>query len=255
MSKLKNEFRGLKRLSNVFGREGTDPDYAAGEYAGPKNYYTQFSSLEDGRLKLDPSIRSLQETALKRTGEGLGDYLTRSEDIRNRFLGNQSAFRQARLNPLQSQMAQRRGEIQRSIGLRGLGGSSFGEQSLTGFDVESQRALADQSAIAEMEDLQALTGLDTQRLGAIIDVGNIDMNTAMARLNEEMTGLGMAQGQIQAAMTAFEMSQQRKLQQLQNIAKSAETWHTLVTDWGDFASIGKGKGGKKPEAGGGSWGN
>src|SRR4030067_769086 len=49
MSKLKNEFRGLKRLSNVFGREGTDPDYAAGEYAGPKNYYTQFSSLEDGR--------------------------------------------------------------------------------------------------------------------------------------------------------------------------------------------------------------
>ena len=255
MSKLKNEFRGLKRLSNVFGREGTDPDYAAGEYAGPKNYYTQFSSLEDGRLKLDPSIRSLQETALKRTGEGLGDYLTRSEDIRNRFLGNQSAFRQARLNPLQSQMAQRRGEIQRSIGLRGLGGSSFGEQSLTGFDVESQRALADQSAIAEMEDLQALTGLDTQRLGAIIDVGNIDMNTAMARLNEEMTGLGMAQGQIQAAMTAFEMSQQRKLQQLQNIAKSAETWHTLVTDWGDFASIVKGKGGKKPEAGGGSWGN
>src|SRR4030065_751834 len=125
MSKLKNEFRGLKRLSNVFGREGTDPDYAAGEYAGPKNYYTQFSSLEDGRLKLDPSIRSLQETALKRTGEGLGDYLTRSGDIRNRFLGNQSAARQALLKPLRSRRAQRRGEIQPPTSLRGITGSSY----------------------------------------------------------------------------------------------------------------------------------
>ncbi len=219
----------ISNISKAWRGPGTDMNYNTEQF-NVGTFSTPYSNLTNGRLSMDPSIRQLQD-------EGLGTYLSRSDETRNRFLGNDAAYTRARLNPLREQLATRRGELGRSIGLRGLAGSSFGEQALTNFDIDSSRAIGDAGAIAERENLQAITGLDSARLQAM-------MGLSQDRFNQELAGLGLSAQQIQMMQQAFESSKQRRHLQAQNLAKGAETFHTLVTDWGDFAKIGGG--GQKP---------
>ena len=154
---------------------------------------TGFSNLTGTSLRLDPSIRGLEEEALAGTRSlagdvraGLNEFTSNQGTLRNRFLGNEAAFTQARVNPLAQQLASRRGELQRSIGLRQLGGSSFGEQAITGFDVESERALGDARSLAEMENLRALGGIDQATFDAVIrgTASQSQLNEVMARIAE-----------------------------------------------------------------------
>src|SRR5512139_1103742 len=116
----------ISNISKAWRGAGTDPNYAT-ERFNVGTFATPYSSLTNGRLSMDPSIRQLQDT-------GLNTFLGRNEETRNRFLGNESAFTRARVNPLREQAAARRGELQRSLGLRGVAGSSFGDQAINNFD-------------------------------------------------------------------------------------------------------------------------
>lgn len=196
------------------------------EYGGPSAYSTPYSSVNQGVVNIDPSVRLLQDQALQRTmglygnvGSATDEYVNQANQLRSRFLGNQNAFTQARVNPLQQELTTRQGALERSIGLRGLSGSSFGEQALTGFGIDKQRALGDERAKAEMESIAALQGIDKGILSAILDsvqqqsmLNNENYEVAGMRLEQELAALGLGQNQINQFMDSFYRNQENKLQ-------------------------------------------
>jgi hypothetical protein len=186
--------------------------------------------LKQGSLSLDPSIRAIQDKGLGRIDDLYGqsgaygdELIGNTRSLRNRFLGNQSAYSEAQMNPLRQQVATRRGEVQRSIGQRGLGGSSFGEQAITSFDTESQRALQDASANVEMQQLQALTGIDAQMTQQMF--GKI---STQAQLNGE--SLGVAKQRLQGELAALGLGQQ----QINTMTNAFESWQTRVLNAGPY---------------------
>lgn len=120
----------------------------------PTGIRTPFSSVNQGFANIDPAIRSAF------TGN-----IANQQGLFNQAGGNQGAYIQARVNPMLQQVAQRRGELERSMGLRGVRGSSFGDQSLTNFDIDTQRALGDARALATNDAIGMQSGL-SQAMGA-----------------------------------------------------------------------------------------
>ena len=193
---------------------------------------TGYSTLKEGQLTLDPSIRSIQEQALSRNtnlynelGESGKNILGNLQGLRGRYEGNAAAYTQARVNPLESELTTRQGELQRNIGLRGLSGSSFGEGALTNFSTDKQRALGDARAQAEMENLQAITGIDAQMAETLFNktsqqmqINNMDLDTAKTRLAGELQAMGASQAQINTMVQAFEGQQNRAFQERKAIA-------------------------------------
>lgn len=233
----------FSNIARAWRTAGTDPSYASDEYGGNRNVSTGYSTLSNGSVTFDPTIRAMRDRASGRLGEGITRYLGDTDTLRGRFGANESSYKDAVLNPLRRDMATRRGELQRSIGLRGLGGSSFGEQSLTNFDTDSGMALRDATAKAEMESVNALSGLDQNRLNAVLGANENELQIAKERLAQELAGLGLGATQIQQQVDMFENSQRRRLMQGQNMAKGSETFHKAVTDWGDFSMFKGGGGG------------
>ena len=176
------------------------------------------SSLSGGQVIIDPSIRAIQDKGLGRIDEqyaqtgAYGDELIgNTRSLRNRFLGNQSAYADAQMNPLRQQVSERRGELERSNSLRGVSGSSFGDQSRTSFDTESQRALQDASANVEMQQLQALTGIDAQmtqqmfgKISTQMQLNGMSLDVAKERLKQELGALGLGLEQIKVMTKGFE---------------------------------------------------
>ena len=193
---------------------------------------TDYSTLDKGKLSLDPSIRSIQEQALSRNtnlynelGESGKNILGNLQGLRGRYEGNSAAYTQARVNPLEQELTTRQGELQRNLGLRGLSGSSFGEGSLTNFSTDKQRALGDARAQAEMENLQALTGIDAQMASTLfnkvsqqMEISGMDLDTAKTRLAGELQALGASQAQINTMVQAFNNQQDRAFQERKAIA-------------------------------------
>jgi len=164
---------------------------------------TPFSSFQNGTLSLDPSIRALQEESLASyrnlspvLSGGVDDFISKMGTARSSLLGNQGALRQARLNPIQEAIARRRGELGQSVGLRGLGGSSFGEQAMSNFDMDSARSIGEASALADADTLQAVTGIDKDILNTII--GKVQMEAQLSGLPAEI-----AQQRLQQELQAF----------------------------------------------------
>lgn len=138
----------------------------------PVNMRSPFSSVTDGVAKLDPTIRN---TLLETMGatRNLRNAAVRNEDLNfftetigntrdmlGRASGNENAFIQARVNPLEAQVARQRGQLEQSLGLRGVSGSSFGDQALRSFGLDAERALGDARAQATQEALGFESGLN-----------------------------------------------------------------------------------------------
>lgn len=220
--------KGIMRYGNYF-----DASRKMGGGRASQTWGTGNSSMSYGNVTIDPRIRQIQEQNLAKNnnlynelGESGRSILGDLRGLRSRYEGNQSAYIQSRLDPYQQQFATRRGELQGSIGLRGLGGSSFGEQALTNFDIDTQRALGDVRAQAENENLQALTGLSAQEANTLFSrvanqasLTNADSDTAKAMLQQELSALGLGSQQQQLMMNAFESWQGRGNQDRQNIAQ------------------------------------
>lgn len=191
-----------------------------GGYSG-----TGYSTALNGRVTVDPSIRAIQDEGLSRTKSMYGDagaygdeLIGNTRSLRERFIGNNSAYADSQLNPLRQQMATRRGEIQQNIGLRGMSGSSFGEQALTNYETDSQRALQDASSKVEFDQLQALTGIDAQltqqmfgKISTQAMINGESLDIAKQRFAQEMQALGLGQAQQQALLGAFDSYQQREM--------------------------------------------
>lgn len=196
-----------------------------------RNMRTANSSLVNGQVTLDPSIRRLQEQALARSGElsaqagqGLEEFLGQSRGLRGRLTENQGALVNARVAPILQERDMALGEAQRQAGLRGIGGSSFATQQMNSIRNLSAKAESDARAQAEMETIAALSGVDQSMLSAIFNnvtlqsaLNNENLEVSKARLTEELAGLGLAQGQIDMFLRSFENFNRRAQQERQQI--------------------------------------
>jgi hypothetical protein len=106
--------------------------------------------------------------------------------------GNQNPYIQARVRPLEEQFGRRRGELMRSLGQRGVMGSSFGDQSLNSFGIDSERALGDarsqatQEALTLQQQLNQLLGSG----GGALRQSDMDMLLGQGQLNQGLAGVG-----------------------------------------------------------------
>ena len=141
----------------------------------PTSLRTPYSSVRDGFTNFDPAIRG-----------AMMENMNNTRSLYNEAGGNQGAYIQARVNPLMQQIAQRQGQLEQSLGRRGVAGSSFGDQALNVFGMDSQRALGDARAMATNEAL----GMRSQ------------LNNGLAQgsellLRNELGALGLADQNIQ----------------------------------------------------------
>lgn len=160
----------------------------------PTSLRTPYSRVVDGNAVLDPAIRN---TFMESIGNTRG--------MIDRARGNQNAFIQARVNPMEAQVAQQRGALERSLGLRGLSGSSFGDQAMRSFGLDTERALGDARAQATQEALgfesslnqllsQGGSQLLAQELSALgLSDQNISRLLERARLRTDLFGRAASQ--------------------------------------------------------------
>jgi hypothetical protein len=229
---------GKERTSSLLSRGNffeTNRKHGGGR--GLNKYGTGFSTVEDGNVTMDPRIREIQEQGLSRNNNL---YNQLGESARN-LVGNQSAYIQARVNPLEQELTTRQGGLERNIGLRGVAGSSFGNMDLTNFANEKQRVLGDARALATTEGINAAAQMYSQQA----QLTNMDNDTAKAMMMQELQALGLGQQQINSMIQAFESQQNRSFQERKAIAD------TIMQGFGmGKGGMGKGKGGdEKPSLG------
>jgi hypothetical protein len=199
---------------------------------GTSSMSTGRSTAIDGNVIIDPRIREIQEQGLSRNSnlynqldEGGREIMGNLRGTRSRYEGNRSAYMESQLNPVQQEYATRQGGLERNIGLRGLSGSSFGQQSLDSFATEKNRGISDARAKAEFDQLAAVTGIDSQmastlfnRVNQQVAINGMDNDTAKAMLAQELSALGVGQAQINTMVQAYESQQNRAFQERKAIA-------------------------------------
>jgi hypothetical protein len=179
---------GLSKLSKKKAKK------TAGGFV-PENIRTGNSSFNTrtGQFNIDPSIRAgldnfetdirgLKDpinTAFDTASSGIRDLQSRSAGIREGFEGNQSAFREAQLNPLRETIARREGQLDRSLNRTGVKGT-FAEQSKNALAFEGARRL--RNAEAEIEN---------QRINKLGDFLQIDANLLKEGLASETGRIGL----------------------------------------------------------------
>jgi hypothetical protein len=177
------------------------------ELSGPYFRGTGNSSYDPftRTLKLDPSIRNLQDEGINRArgmmgelGGTISDYRSKLMGTRDRLAGNNSALTQARVNPILQQSALRRGELHRSHGLRNISGSSFAGQDMNRLAFESARAEGDARALAEADNISAITGIDKDIVNSVMQKVQLEAqlngyttDIANQRLQQELAAFGL----------------------------------------------------------------
>jgi hypothetical protein len=229
-------------MGGLSGRDKTQsmaglPDYfnSSQKYGGGRGtntWGTGYSTMNYGNVTIDPSIRSIQEQNLSKNNNLYNELGTSGQNIlgdlqglRSSYQGNMSAYDQARVNPLEQELTSQQGQLQQSIGMRGLAGSSFGDQAMTNFAIDKQRSLGDARALAQNENLQALTGIDAQMANTLFQkvsqqaaLTGMDAQTARDRLQQELSALGLGTQQQQLMINEFDNFQNRAMQNRQAIA-------------------------------------
>ena len=156
-------------------------------------------------MQLDGSIRQLQDRALQKyasiygkVGDSTSRFIKQSGSLRNKYLGNAGALMEARVNPIRERFATLRGQVQQDLGLRGLGGSTFGHSALRDIDTTAAREEGDARALATNESLNFESQLNEKELEAfnnkamiMANIAGIPLEVAKARLAQEMAIFGI----------------------------------------------------------------
>lgn len=292
------------------------------QYSGPQNYYTKYSSNVGGKVSIDPSIRELQDKGLNGANAIYGDignatsrYLSSNDSIRSglgtaatdfgnnsasvkndllslrdrltaqqdSLSGNNNAYVQARVNPITRQFGSLRAATQQNLGQRGLGGSSFYDQSMRniatdqGLQEGDARAIAQNEALnAENQSIQASRGITSDISGVNKDVFNSQMSSlasqyginsdelgaafqraasqsqlnnenysvAQQRLTEELSALGLSKDQIAQMMGQYNTNVNQNIQNDLAQNDRARTYMDMFKGFGSLASGGGGGGGR-----------
>lgn len=109
--------------------------------------------------------------ALQQANSQSGDvqpYIDKLNSLGDQFAGNQSAFIKSLTDPYDQSTATGRGQLQQSLGLRGVSGSSFGDQALNTYDFTRDTGRADLVGKATTTGV----GAEGQLLGTALDAIN-----------------------------------------------------------------------------------
>lgn len=181
-----------------------------------RKFTTGDSTLAGGNIRVDPSIRGLYDESLGTTRGLLDSTLASRDDL----IGNRSDFIQARTNPLRERIAQRRGQLNRELGRRGVFGT-FANKERTNLDIDSERAMQDAEAQALNEALTTEAGFTQLAQGLNINVADI----AQGRFNQELQSLGLSMNSILgltgAAQESAALQDQAGAKGLENVAALA----------------------------------
>lgn len=92
--------------------------------------------------------------------------ISKLTDLYNQAGTNQGGYVDSIVNPYKQQVQQGLGDLTQSIGQRGLGGSSFGNQALTNYNTDTGRQLSDITSGAMNNSIGLRTGIANNILGA-----------------------------------------------------------------------------------------
>lgn len=223
---------------------------------------TGYSNIRGSRISLDPSIRALQDSSLQNYASIYGDvgratdqyvtglstlrgkyfnpggtfdslsdearaatggFVQNVGDIRSKYLGNEGALMQARVNPVIQARERLRADTQQNLGSRGLGGSSFYGLSMRNIDLDSAREEADARALATDESLRANLGLSeaelTARRGGVEQLAGLSdqaIKTQLGLSDAELNAVNtQAQQRAQLTGETLEVAKARLLHELE----------------------------------------
>jgi hypothetical protein len=153
-----------------------------------------------------PSYQSILQPQLAGALSGLGQTRGRLEDLYGQT--NDNAF----LDPILQRLALGRGQLQRSLSDRGLGGSSFAGSALGNFEsaaapgiaqARQQGILARQGILGDLANTD-IQGLSTagQGVAQLQNLDNLYANVAGQNLAQELAALGLSQADIGAILGA-----------------------------------------------------
>jgi len=222
----------LGGIGNILSPKGSFAETGGGKKLFRQGANTGFSSSVKGIVRIDPSIRRIQEERLTALRGGLGQFNENQAALRGRFEGNRGALIEARTRPTTELVNRNLQGLQR----RGLGGSSFQQQAAT----SGATAIGDARAQGEFETLEAISGIDKNVISAAFEFASQLGDVGSARLKQELTALGLGTDQIQQIIDSFEAGEIRKVKERRNITQAIE---------GGFSSagaVGAGSGGGTP---------
>lgn len=150
---------------------------------------TDFSSVRGGNISLDPTIRGFEDTALQGISGAAGRFGGQISDLRRSALGSLPDFVNAQVAPLEQQISRQQGLTERTIGQRGLSGSSFADQLRQSGAFEGERALQGARANAISAGAGQIAGLSQQELQAAGITPEIMLKIANARSQRELQQL------------------------------------------------------------------
>ena len=211
---------GGSLVSSIFNKNASDKARKTAGINLPDQLSTGRSKFNTrtGELDLDPTIRANQgrsranirrlrpeiDDAFSRNTAGIRDLQDRSADIQTDFEGNQSAFREAQLAPLQEGIARGRGDLDRELGRTNVRGT-FANQARSGFEFDSSRELRNAEAQIENQRINTLgdflqidadflkQGLasETGKVGMLAELESIISGMNSEQFDQEMRGLGL----------------------------------------------------------------
>lgn len=236
---------------------------------GTTNYGSRVTP--DGHMRytvIDPRIRRLREQSLSRLPgyrstltdaysaltPGLQDARAGFQSNYQSLMSNENPFIQARVNPLLQRAAMQRGDLQRSMVNRGLGGSSFYSQSLGNFERElagaegDQRALATQEAIgARRQALSDMVGIDSQiynsalsSIQALQGLDSAEQAIAAQNLSQELAALGLSQADTQSILAAAGLQMQGAQLKNETIGRGLDVAGRLIGSYSSGSTAGSG---------------
>lgn len=184
---------------------------------------TGYSSVSGRTINLDPSIRKLQDDALGNYASIYGDvgnstnrFLSQSASLRDKYLGNEGAFMNARVNPVRQATASAFGRAQQDLGRRRVGGSSFAYGTLRDIKAQGAREEGDAAALATSDIANFENTLNTQELQALnqkaqmlASITGESIQVARDRLLQEMQSLGLG-SQTNQSMSQLSASGEAK---------------------------------------------
>lgn len=163
------------------------------------------SSLQGGRMNLDPSVGTANTNMLNRVDRmaagGDFDFGQRFRGLGQEFAGNEGALINARMNPLRQQIAQQGGALERNLGRRGVQGT-FANNAMAGFGLDAGRQLGDAQAMATQDALGARTNLLGAEQGAESALTQLLSGTNQNVLQNELAKLGLSVNSIQGLLGA-----------------------------------------------------
>lgn len=161
---------GSSGSSKSFGGSILDSIFGDGSSSG------SLGSLGTTVFNSAPFLLALQQ-ANSQSGDAQ-PYIDKLTALGDQFSGNQSAFIQSLTNPYDQSTATGRGQLQQSLGLRGVAGSSFGDQALGNYDYTRDMGRGDLVAKGTTAGIGAQGQLTTAALDAV-NKRNLNKNTLL----------------------------------------------------------------------------